>query len=418
VTGWPAAPAEAAFHGPAGEFVLRTEPHSEAHPMALLAQFLVAFGTACGRGAHYQVEADRHYPNEFCVLVGPSSKGRKGSSWGHVRRALAEADPAFVEGCLASGLSSGEGLISQVRDAVDDADAGSAADKRRLVLEQEFAQVLKVLSREGNTLSPIVRQAWDGDALQTMVRNNPLRASAAHIGIIGHITKDELLRYLTATELANGFQNRFLLVAVDRSKLLPFGSALDADQLAEVRDAIRLGLLFATARRSLPLDPSARERWIEIYPQLSAGQPGLAGAATARAEAHVVRLALIYALLDYSDTIGLEHLEAALAVWRYSADSAAWIFGDSLGDPTADEIWAAAKDRPTGVTRTEVCDMFSRNKNRREIERALGVLEDAGRLRRESRHPDRGRPAEVWIPMSADIQAKPVDRFTSRRQLS
>jgi len=367
--------------------------------MALLAQFLVAFGTACGRGAHYQVEADRHYPNQFCVLVGASSKGRKGSSWGHVRRALAEADPDFVNSCLSSGLSSGEGLIAQVRDAVHDADAEAPADKRRLVLEQEFAQVLKVLSREGNTLSPIVRQAWDGDTLQTMVRNNPLRASTAHIGIIGHITKDELLRYLTATELANGFQNRFLLVAVDRSKLLPFGSALDADQLAEVRDAVRLGLRFARAQRALPLDPAARERWIEIYPQLSAGQPGLAGAATARAEAHVVRLALIYALLDCSDTIGLDHLEAALAVWRYSADSAAWIFGDSLGDPTADEIWAAAKERPAGLTRTEVSDMFSRNKKRREIERALSVLEDAGRLRRDSRQPERGRTAEVWIPV-------------------
>ncbi len=73
---WPAPPTEAAFHGPAGEFVLRTEPHSEAHPMALLAQFIVAIGTACGRGAHYLVEADRHYPNEFCILVGPSAKGR------------------------------------------------------------------------------------------------------------------------------------------------------------------------------------------------------------------------------------------------------------------------------------------------------------------------------------------------------
>jgi hypothetical protein len=113
--------------------------------MALLAQFLVAFGTACGRGAHYTIEADHHYPNEFCVLVGPSGKGRKGSSWGHVRRALAEADPDFVQGCLASGLSSGEGLIAQVRDAVDDGDADAPVDKRRLVLEQEFAQVLKVL---------------------------------------------------------------------------------------------------------------------------------------------------------------------------------------------------------------------------------------------------------------------------------
>jgi hypothetical protein len=246
---------------------------------------------------------------------------------------LGEADASFVEHCLASGLSSGEGLISQ-GDPLDENDGEAASDKRRLVLEQEFAQVLKVLSREGNTLSPIVRQAWDGDALQTMVRNNPLRASAAHIGIVGHITKDELLRYLTATELANGFFNRFLLLGVDRSKLLPFGSAIGGEQLAEIREAVRLALRFAGAHRPLAFDHAARERWIDLYSQLSAGQPGLVGAATARAEAHVVRLALIYALLDCSERICLEHLEAGLAVWRYSVDSARWIFGDSLGDPT------------------------------------------------------------------------------------
>jgi hypothetical protein len=44
------------------------------------------------------------------------------------------------------------------------------------------------------------------------------------------------------------------------------------------------------------------------------------------------------------------------AVWRYSAASARRIFGDSLGDPTADEIRAAAR----GATRTEVSEMVSR----------------------------------------------------------
>jgi Protein of unknown function (DUF3987) len=359
MSSWPAPADQAAFYGPAGEFVLRTEPHSEAHPMALLAQFLVAFGCACGRGAHYAVEADRHYCNEFVVLVGPTARGRKGSSWGHVRRLLEDADPAVAR-CLVGGLSSGEGLISQVRDPVDAEDAQASSDKRRLVVEPEFAQVLKVLAREGNTLSAIVRQAWDGEPLQTIVRNDPLRATAAHIAIIGHITRDELLRYLTATELANGFANRFLLVGVERSKLLPFGGALDGKQFAEIRDTVRLALRFAREHRPIAFDDTARERWIEIYEQLSSVRPGLAGAATARAEAHTVRLALIYALLDLSERICLEHLEAALAVWRYSASSAAWIFGDSLGDPTADEIWAAAKDRPAGLTRTEVSDMFSR----------------------------------------------------------
>jgi len=399
MSAWPTI-TEAAFHGPAGEFVLRTEPHSEAHPMALLSQFLVAFGCACGRGAHYQVEADRHYSNEFVVLVGPTATGRKGSSWGHVRRLLEDADPAFAR-CLVGGLSSGEGLIAQVRDPVDDNDAQAPSDKRRLVVEPEFAQTLKVLAREGNTLSPVVRQAWDGESLQTMVRNDPLHATAAHIGIVGHITRDELLRYLTATELANGFANRFLPIAVKRSKLLPFGGALDGESFAAIRDAVRLALRFAQEHRPVTFDDAARARWTEIYEQLSCARPGLAGAATARAEAHTVRLALIYALLDLSEPICLEHLEAALAVCRYSAASAAWIFGDALGDPTADEIWSAAKDRPAGVTRTEVSELFSRNKKRREIERALSVLEDAGRLRRETRHAERGRSAEVWIPVLA-----------------
>ena len=402
MSAFPAVVDEAAFYGPAGEFVLATEPHSEAHPMALLVQFLVAFGCACGRGAHYQVEADEHYPNEFCVLVGPSAMGRKGTALGHVRRVLSQADPEFESTCLAGGLSSGEGLIAQVRDRLDEDDAEAPADKRCLVVEQEYAQVLKVLAREGNTLSPIVRQAWDGDALQTMVRNNPLRAREPHIGVIGHVTKDELLRYLTATELANGFLNRFLLIGVTRSKLLPFGSALADGEVAKVRTAVRTALRFASVHRALGFDDAARERWIDVYPQLSSPRPGLAGAATARAEAHVVRLSLIYSLLDLSEQICLEHLEAALAVWHYSANSAVWVFGDSLGDPTADEIWSAARERPAGVTRTEVSDLFSRNKKRREIERALTVLEEAGRLRRETRHPERGRAAEVWIPVLAD----------------
>jgi hypothetical protein len=37
-------------------------------------------------------------------------------------------DTRFIGGCLASGLSSGEGLIWEVRDALDDQDAG-AQDK-------------------------------------------------------------------------------------------------------------------------------------------------------------------------------------------------------------------------------------------------------------------------------------------------
>jgi hypothetical protein len=398
MSGWPTAPSEAAFHGPAGEFVIRTAPHTEADPMALLIQFLVAFGVAAGRDAYWPIEASRHHPNEFAVLVGSSSKGRKGSAWDHVEAVLAGADPAFAGDGLVTGLSSGEGLIAQVRDPVDSNDTDAPTDKRRLVVEAEFAQVMKVLAREGNTLSPVVRNAWDGKRLQTISRNSPLKATDAHIGIIGHITKDELLRYLAATELANGFFNRFLVVAVQRSKLLPLGGQLAGQDLDHVRERVVAALGHPRPQPAVTFTDAAREHWIAIYPELSAERPGMHGAATARAEAHTARLALIYALLDASDQITEHHLAAALAVWTYAHASSAWIFGDSLGDPTADDIWTLAKDRPDGISRTEVRDLFSRNKKAREIDRALGALEDAGRLQRRTQADGRGRPAEMWIP--------------------
>lgn len=391
---WPAPARGAALHGPAGEFVERTAPHTESDPMALLAQFLVAFGAAAGRHVCYTVEATDHHLNEFVILVGPSGKGRKGSSWDHVAAILDEVDPDFAHASVSSGLASGEGLIWEVRD-----DPENQPDKRRLVLESEFAQVLKVLAREGNTLSPVVRNAWDGKTLQTISKNSPVRAQEAHISIVGHITKDELLRFVSGTELANGFFNRFLVIAVQRSQELPFGGRLAGDALTNVRDATRRALRFASLPRTLFFDSQARERWKEVYGPLSRGEEGLLGAATRRAEAHVVRLAAIYATLDCSTDIQIPHLEAGLAVWRYSLDSARWIFGDSLGDPTADEIWALAKDRPSGVTRTEVRDLFSRNKKAREIDRALAVLEESGRLQRTTLSDGRGRPAETWLPL-------------------
>src|SRR5262249_13408661 len=71
-----------ALYGLAGDVVGALEPTSEADPAALLLQFLVGFGNAIGRTAHFTVEADRHHANEVVVLLGRTAKGRQGTSWG------------------------------------------------------------------------------------------------------------------------------------------------------------------------------------------------------------------------------------------------------------------------------------------------------------------------------------------------
>jgi hypothetical protein len=116
VVQWPDPAAVEAFYGVAGRIVQAIAPHTESDPVALLTQFLVFFGNAVGRGPHFMVEADRHALNLYLVLVGGTSKGRKGTALGHVKRLFERCDPRWVDGCLTSGLSSGEGLIWAVRD--------------------------------------------------------------------------------------------------------------------------------------------------------------------------------------------------------------------------------------------------------------------------------------------------------------
>ena len=58
-----------AYHGLAGEVVHTIEPHTEAHSVALLLQFLNLAGNVMGRTAYYQVEGDHHHTNLFAVVV-------------------------------------------------------------------------------------------------------------------------------------------------------------------------------------------------------------------------------------------------------------------------------------------------------------------------------------------------------------
>jgi hypothetical protein len=402
-TCWPQPATKAAFHGLPGDFVRLIEPHSEADRVAVLAQLLVAFGSAVGRNPYFRVEADSHYPNINCVLVGATSKGRKGSSWGHVKRLFEAVDSYWAGKCILSGMSSGEGLIHAVRDPVmhpQQTRRGSSPDmgvedKRLLVVESEFAQPLKLMTREGNILSTVIRQAWDSVGLYTLSKNTPARATGAHISIIGHITQDELRRYLNQTEQANGFGNRFLWFCVKRSKCLPEGGAVPEEELQHLVQRFASALEFAQGVQQMERDEGAQELWEVEYASLSEGHPGMLGAVTGRAESQVVRLSMLYALLDCSAVIRAEHLLAALALWNYSEESARYIFGGVVGDPTRDTILKALRSSRGGMTRTEISNLFAGHQTAVEITRALEALRTSGLTSCQLKATE-GRSQECW----------------------
>ena len=79
--------------------------------------------------------------------------------------------------------------------------------------------------------SGMLRNLWDRGDVRSLTKTSPVRVTGAHVSIIGHITQDELLRYLDRTEVANGFGNRFVWGCVRRSKLLPDGGRVPEEAL-------------------------------------------------------------------------------------------------------------------------------------------------------------------------------------------
>lgn len=409
---WPAPLTGKALYGLAGDIVRAIAPKSEADPAALLIQTVVAFGNAVGPSPYFEVEGAAHHTNLFCILVGRTAKARKGTSWSHVQRIFGKADPVWAKDCVVSGLSSGEGVIWAVRDPIEKQrreKKGSKAvrnepviedqgvkDKRLMVYEPEFSAPLRVQRREGSTLSTTIRQAWDTGRLRVLTKNSPVKATDAHISIVGHITQDELRRELTATDEANGFANRFLFVCARRSKLLPLGGRIASETLDLLASRVRRAREYALQAGEVTFSKKAEAMWVQEYEKLSADVPGLLGAITTRAEPQVLRLSIVYALLDCSAVIKTQHLRAALEVWRYCKDSARYIFGDALGDPVADTINDALKRARKGLSRTEIRNVFARNKSEEEISRALGVLGENGLAHCEAEETG-GRPVERWF---------------------
>lgn len=386
---WPRLPEEA-LAGLAGDIVMAVDPFTEADPVAVLAHTLSGFGNIIGPGPHFRVEFDRHSMRVNPVLVGQTSKGRKGQSWSAPRHLLTQVDPSWTFR-ITSGLSSGEGLIYAVRDPARD-DPGEP-DKRLFVVEQEFAQPLKMMRREGNILSPTIRDAWDHGDLHPLTKSSPITATGAHVSIVGHSTRDELLRYLNETEQGNGFANRFIWLMVRRSKTIPEPTGVPEEVLIPLVARLREAVTFAREVGEIQRDDAAREIWAEVYPHLSEGKPGLLGAILARAEAQVMRLACIYALLDSSPTVTPPHLKAALALWDYSETSARRIFGDRTGNPVGDRILGSLRERGP-MSETDIRNFFSKHRSS-EIDQALELLAQHGLAVHDTLSTG-GRPVTVW----------------------
>jgi len=323
------------------------------------------------------------------VLVGESSKARKGTSWNQIARLFAEVDQTWAENRVTSARLTARGLIGIMGQ--------QAGDRRLLVLAEELASVLHTMGRSRSQLSPLLRCAWDSGTLRMLDRDRLMQASGGHLSLIGHITQRELAESLHRTEAHNGFANRCLWACVQRSQCLPDGGNVDPQQLSAIARGLTRAVEWAQGQSEILFrrDPAAAQLWNDHYATLSQARSGLHGAATGRAEAQVLRISALYAALDCTSIIQLPHLQAALALWDYCSESAVSLFGACVGDSVADRILEALLAAENGLTRKQIRDLFHGHVSSGSIDLALEKLSSLG-VAASRFISGRGRPTILW----------------------
>ncbi|MFD1044249.1 hypothetical protein ACFQ1S_00880, partial [Kibdelosporangium lantanae] len=379
--------------------VRRIHPTTEAHPAGVLVQILAFLGAMVGDGPHVVIGGSQHPARIWPLIIGPTGVGRKGESLAQAKKFVSSFNSFssyFVEHCIASGLASGEGLVAHFADRDNPEDT---QDRRLVVTEKEFARTLTASKREASTLGPLLRTLWEEDSAQVMTRTDPLKATGVHLVVIGHITARELRLKLSGADVSGGTANRFLPIAVKQWQLLHDETPEPdvAGIAAELEPRIHRAHVAPPTRYRRT--ESAGRYWKEVYRVLCDNEvDGPLGEVLARAPAYVLRLALLYALVDGASAIYPEHIRAGLAVVKYAADTARDVFGDLSGATDLDKLSAGLRQAgPKGMTQTEVSALFGRNRSTEQINALIAQLTDQNAANVRTNKPPRGRPTTVLV---------------------
>jgi hypothetical protein len=118
---------------------------------------------------------------------------------------------------------------------------------------------------------------------------------------------------------------------------------------------------------------------------------------------------MIYALLDKCRIIEVMHLLAALALWKYCADSARFLFLRDFDNADAGKIFSSLCQHPKGMTRTEISNqVFKRNLIKTKMTEALSYMRRLG-LGYSFEEQTDGRTVERWFLRAKDRAAKEYD---------
>jgi hypothetical protein len=370
---FPEHPDPVAFDGLLGGMVGDLSSGTDASEVGLLGS-LIAFTGALVPGQAYFHRLQTSSP--YIALVGESSIGRKGTAMTRVMDAMGEAlQIVTVNRAVLDGMNSGEGLVSSLYYKKEHFPYEPCVG---LVFEEEYASLLASRGRDGSTLDPKMRQAFDGGPLSNRKAGESKTVVPPYWlpALIG-ITPVELRARLEPGALQSGSANRWLYLPVIRRDVIPLNTAPafskdNRDRLLKARAAA------AEKPATLNVDPAVTHTLAEYADFLPSVSVGVARDLTRRLAIIGFRVALVHALIERAGSVTSSHLARALALTEYARRGIAWVFGDTIGNPDAN-LLLRHLHATGGLTRTAISREIIRDPIRRQA--AIDELLRLGKAR-------------------------------------
>jgi hypothetical protein len=385
---WAGDLADAALHGPLGSFARNVAEITRAHPAGVLLAALPFAGAFLARTAYFRYGETMQFPRLFVMTVAKTPYAQHTTLLGPVYRlitAVTKMMPAVDAVEVVSGpIISTRQMICR---------SGAAGDNPQpIVVVGGFDG--SWWRRRGSSVHTKMCNNWDG--LNFPDLSDPRRLPCPPIGIVGHQCQDDLLE---VAPTAFGVASRCLWCCIDGHEVGAQPKPLAEEKLNELAKGLTAGIAKARSLNEMGFAEGALALWRASYPVLTRERKDFVANVVLLGGAQVIRVAMVFALLDGSRLIEEPHLRAALTVWHYCRESAERVFGARSGDPLAQHLQSLLQAGPH--TRTQMHAALHNHTSRAHLSAALASLEADGLVVRE-RSPTSGRPRETWKLRSAE----------------
>ena len=338
---------------------------NETCPAFRFAELAFALGSLAGRRISLKSDIRPIYPNMYLSLVGRSNFSHKGESLHKIRQLIGDYETETYK--VASFLPTAEGLLSILSEV---------EDTRLVCLLDEFKALFsKAAQKTSESLIPRLNEAYDcPPKLDNHTKIDPLVAIRPNVNLIGCLTPKWFEDSATLSNIGGGFMNRFAFLMHEQMPLKSLSEVQPprAEELGLVKSLIKAVSELNTFKK-FEFSDEVKEHETEWYhttmSQLLEKDDVIVDA-TARVNLHVIKIALILAYMNNSESsldnkINLKEWTAARAVGDYLAKVNIRLFGDlSFDRYTAQEQRVLkALDRCGGTaTKTELSNRIGRNK--------------------------------------------------------